>query len=70
MTTPCTKDAVFNWLDEHRGEWPTVCREAGVGYWWVLKFMGRKIADPGYDKITRLQQYIEGRKAPANGEAA
>lgn len=61
MTNESPKDKVFDWLDAHRGEWPTVSKEAGVGYWWILKFMGRKIGDPGFDKIDRLSRYIRDR---------
>lgn len=61
MTSESVKDVVFRLLDERRGEWPTISAEAGVGYWWILKFMGRKIADPGYDKIDRLHRYFQDK---------
>lgn len=61
MTCESVKDVVFRLLDERRGEWPTISAEAGVGYWWLLKFMGRKIADPGYDKIDRLHRYFQDK---------
>lgn len=45
-------------LDARRGEWPALCAESGLSYWWVTKFAQGRIAEPGVSKIERLQDYF------------
>ncbi len=45
-------------LQRRKGDWPTLCKTAGLSYWWLTKFVQGRIREPGLSKIERLQAYI------------
>lgn len=51
-------------LQARRGDWPTICEQTGLSYWWLTKFAQGRIREPGLSKIERLQAYL----APAPDE--
>ncbi len=55
-------------LESQRGEWPRLCREAGLTYWWVTKFAQQRIAEPGHTKFIKLLAWLD--KAEADQPAA
>jgi len=63
MTSPLINEARAA-LDARRGEWPAMCAETGLSYWWVTKFAQGRIAEPGVSKIERLQAYFEKHPLP------
>ena len=57
------KQRVYEFLKASRGERTKICRETGIEYGWVQRFLQGKIADPGWSKIDTLIQYIERTEA-------
>lgn len=53
-----TVTAIRSDLAARKGEWPAICRETGLSYWWLTKFAQGRIKEPGLTKIERLQAYI------------
>lgn len=51
-------DQVLRELNACRGEWPRLCRELGLSYWWITKLAQGHIHDPGVRKIQRLHDYF------------
>lgn len=45
-------------LNARKGEWPALCIEAGLSYWWLIKFAQGRIREPGLLKIERLQDVL------------
>lgn len=52
------KEAVREYLIACRGRRTEVCRQAGVGYEWAVKFMQGKIKNPGTDQISALSKLM------------
>ena len=46
-------------LNARKGEWPTMCKELGLSYWWITKFAQGRIAEAGVSKIERLHAYFD-----------
>lgn len=64
-----TIETLRNRLSTQKGEWPRLCSETGLTYWWLTKFAQGRIAEPGLSKIERLDAWLttaEGT-APAPG---
>lgn len=41
-------------LSDAKGRWPTIAREADVGYVWLFKVMQGRIKDPGVARVERV----------------
>lgn len=52
-------------LHARRGDWPAICAETKLSYWWVTKFAQGRIGEPGLSKIERLQAYMAAHPLPA-----
>lgn len=52
-------------LNAQKGEWPRLCAEADLTYWWLTKFAQGRIAEPGMSKIERLSAWLDQAEAPA-----
>ncbi len=61
-------DQVKASLESTKGEWPSVCRDTGIGYSWLTKFAQGKIPKPGYKQIETLRVYLQKRR-PQKGAA-
>jgi hypothetical protein len=46
-------------LVARKGEWPTVCRQTNLSYWWVTKFAQGRIENPGVRKLETLQAHFD-----------
>lgn len=57
MTSPLL-DSVLTELRARRGDWPALCRETGLSYWWLIKFGQGRINEPGILKVQRLSDYF------------
>jgi transcriptional regulator with XRE-family HTH domain len=58
-------------LQQRRGYWPTIAKEAGVSHSWLSKFVRHQIGNPGYATLVRLDQYLNtaaGRRPSVTGE--
>ncbi|AOI70857.1 hypothetical protein [Burkholderia ubonensis] len=42
-----------------KGEWPRICSETGVSYWWLTKFAQGRIDNPGVLVLEKLQKHFE-----------
>lgn len=60
-----TIDSVRARLAAQKGDWPQICREAQLTYWWLTKFAQGRIAEPGHAKIERLTQWLDARELRA-----
>lgn len=71
MTSPLL-DSVLTELRARRGDWPALCRETGLSYWWLIKFGQGRINEPGILKVQRLSDYfaVNPRNVGAGGTAA
>lgn len=65
-----TKQDIFDWLDGQRGRWPSIAEEAGINYWWILKFMAGGIKNPGHDKITSLSILMQKERRKRRTKAS
>lgn len=45
-------------LAARKGEWPAVCRQTNLSYWWVTKFAQGRIANPGVRQLEALQAHF------------
>ena len=52
---------VQNYLNDNRGNWPTICEEAGVSYSWLTKIVQSAIKQPGIGELQKLINYIESQ---------
>ena len=59
---PPLKEQAIELLRKHRGHWPTIARETGLGYQWIIKLAADKIPDPGVVKIEKLLAWRDGTK--------
>ncbi len=57
-------------LVARKGDWPTICGQTGLSYWWVTKFAQGRIDNPGVLKLERLQEHFESNPRPAEEPAA
>jgi hypothetical protein len=46
-------------LVARKGEWPTVCRQTNLSYWWLTKFAQGRIENPGIRKLETLQAHFD-----------
>ncbi|HDR9028734.1 TPA: hypothetical protein QDB14_002933 [Burkholderia vietnamiensis] len=46
-------------LVARKGEWPNVCRQTNLSYWWVTKFAQGRIENPGVRKLETLQAHFD-----------
>lgn len=57
-------------LAAQKGDWPRLCAETGLTYWWLTKFAQGRIAEPGLSKIERLAEWLSGAEAPKTVQVA
>lgn len=50
---------IRNELVARKGDWPTVCRQTKLSYWWVTKFAQGRIENPGVRKLETLQAHFQ-----------
>lgn len=53
-----------------KGDWPFICRQAGVSYWWAIKFAQGQIKSPGAKNLEILQKYFETHPRAAAAASA
>lgn len=52
-------------LEETRGQWPAIAKEADVPYDTITKIAQRQIEDPKVSKLQKLANYFRAREAAA-----
>lgn len=57
-------------LVARKGDWPAICRQTGLSYWWVTKFAQGRIDNPGVLKLERLTDHFESHPREAEPSAA
>lgn len=45
-------------LNARKGDWPAICRELDLSYWWVTKFAQGRIPEAGVTKVEKLHDYF------------
>lgn len=58
-----TIEETLKMLEEQKGRWPKVAKEAGVGYEWLMKFSRGEIPKPGFEPVTKLYTYLKKQAA-------
>jgi len=67
----CRVDQAHAWVLSQHGRLRRVAAEAGVSYWWLVKFSQNLIRDPGSRKIEALLTLRDRWDAhPPEGRAA
>lgn len=56
-------------LEKRRGDWLAVAQGSDVSYSWLSKFFNGKIDNPGLMTLTKLRDFLKGKKAKATSEA-
>ena len=51
-------DLVRAQLLERRGEWPNIAKQADVSHSWISKFVNKRIPNPGYATLARLNEFM------------
>lgn len=46
-------------LAARKGDWPAMCKELDISYWWLIKFAQGRIDNPGVLKLEKLQAHFE-----------
>lgn len=41
-----------------KGNWPRICSDTGISYWWVTKFAQGRINNPGVRHLESLRSYF------------
>jgi len=54
-----TVQKVRDLLNARKGEWPSICKQTGLGYSWLTKFAQGRIPSPGVGRIEKLSQFLE-----------
>ena len=55
-------DLVRAQLLERRGEWPNIAKQADVSHSWISKFVNKRIPNPGYATLARLNEFINSEQ--------
>lgn len=65
-------DLVRAQLLERRGEWPNIAKQADVSHSWISKFVNKRIPNPGYATLARLNEFMnsEQKQPPALSQQA
>ena len=65
-------DLVRAQLLERRGEWPNIAKQADVSHSWISKFVNKRIPNPGYATLARLNEFMnsEEKHPPALSQQA
>lgn len=58
MTTYDLEAALIVRLIERKGEWKKIAQGTGVSYSWITQFANRKLNNPGYRTLKRLDAYL------------
>ena len=51
-----------------KGDWPAICTQTQLSYWWLTKFAQGRIDNPGVLKLEKLQEHFEAHPRPEEGE--
>lgn len=49
-------------LKERSQTLPVIAVETGINFYWLRKFIGGEIRDPGVNRIQALYEYLSGTK--------
>ena len=52
-----------------KGDWPEMCRQTGISYWWLTKFAQGRIDNPGVVKLERLVEHFAAHPRTESPEA-
>jgi len=65
-------DLVRAQLLERRGEWPNIAEQADVSHSWISKFVNKRIPNPGYATLARLNEFMNSaqNQPPAHAQQA
>lgn len=63
MDMPELDIEVRDLLEERRGEWPTIAKEARISHSWISQFMRGRIPNPGYATLRDLRAYLRAGEA-------
>ena len=55
-------DLVRAQLLERRGEWPNIAKQADVSHSWISKFANKRIPNPGYATLARLNEFMSSEQ--------
>ena len=55
-------DLVRAQLLERRGEWPNIAKQADVSHSWISKFVNKRIPNPGYATLARLNEFMNSEQ--------
>ncbi len=55
-------DLVRAQLLERRGEWPNIAKQADVSHSWISKFVNKRIPNPGYATLARLNEFMSSEQ--------
>ena len=48
-----------------KGDWPQICADTAVSYWWLTKFAQGRIDNPGVRHLETLRTYFEANPKEA-----
>ncbi len=51
-----------------KGEWPEICRQTALSYWWVTKFAQARLDNPGVRKLELLERHFASNPRQSQGE--
>lgn len=51
-------DTIREELQARKGDWPKICSETGISYWWLTKFAQGRIDNPGVKHLESLRTYF------------
>lgn len=55
-------------LQARKGDWPKICADTGISYWWMTKFAQGRIENPGVRHLESLRVYFDDRPRPELAE--
>ncbi|NLZ10865.1 hypothetical protein [Neopusillimonas aromaticivorans] len=61
-------ESIREQLQARKGDWPKICAETGISYWWITKFAQGRIGNPGVRHLEALSIYFASlrQSAPAS----
>jgi hypothetical protein len=45
-------------IQARKGDWPKICTDLDISYWWLTKFAQGRIENPGVRHLEALQKYF------------
>lgn len=56
-------DTIRDELQARKGDWPKICADTGISYWWMTKFAQGRIENPGVRHLESLRAYFAATPA-------